>query len=165
MKKTIVMLLLLLTFVSTAFAKLQVPEDQRWGYLAGDKTKEDFWMDLYTFEFGKSLKSDYNHKDHKFARIWFLRNVYSADNKVVMFYEFDLQCRTVRRLSATGYDGNGNVLFSLPASYTEEAVIPNTFGEIYLSIALGLEKIHNDKEKLEEFYKVVQEDSEKYRKL
>ena len=49
MKKIILILMILSSLVSTAFAKIQVPEDSRWVYVAGDKTQEDIWMDLYTF--------------------------------------------------------------------------------------------------------------------
>lgn len=165
MKKIILILMILSSLVSTAFANIQVPEDSRWAYVAGDKTQEDIWMDLYTFEFGKSLDSDYRHKDHTFGRIWFMRNMYSSDTRLVLFYEFDLQCHTARLLSGTSYDGNGNVLASVPKNYTEEAIVPDTIGETYFMIAHTLEKIHNDKEMLNLFYKMAQEDSDKYRKL
>ena len=165
MKKIILIALFLLAFMPTAFAKVQVPEDNRWVYLAGDKKQEDTWMDMYTMEFGKSLKSDYRHKEHKFARLWFMRNLYSDDRRIIAFYEFDLQCRTIRRLSVTSYDGNGNVLASLPADYNEKSIIPGTIGEMYLAIALAMEQIYDDKEKMNEFYRVCKEDSDKYRKL
>lgn len=63
MKKTILIVLFLLTFASTAFSKVQVPEDERWIYITGNKKQEDTWMDMYTMEFGRSLKSDYHHKE------------------------------------------------------------------------------------------------------
>ncbi|CDD12335.1 putative uncharacterized protein [Phascolarctobacterium succinatutens CAG:287] len=165
MKKIILILILLLTLVSTAFAKIQVPEDNRWAYVSGNKTQEDTWMDLYTFEFGKSLDSDYRHAEHTFGRIWFMINKYSSDTRIVLFYEFDLQCHTARLLSATSYDGNGNVLAVIPKSYTVQAVVPGTNGETYFMIAEALEKIHTDKEMLNKFYIMSQEDSDKYRKL
>lgn len=108
MKKTILIVLFLLTFASTAFSKVQVPEDERWIYITGNKKQEDTWMDMYTMEFGRSLKSDYHHKEHKFARLWFMRNLYSDDTRFIAFYEFDLQCRTIRRLNVTSYDGKIN---------------------------------------------------------
>lgn len=165
MKKTILIVLFLLTFASTAFSKVQVPEDERWIYITGNKKQEDTWMDMYTMEFGRSLKSDYHHKEHKFARLWFMRNLYSDDTRFIAFYEFDLQCRTIRRLNLTSYDGNGKVLASVPADYNEESIIPGTVGEMYLAIALAMEKIHDDKEKLNELYRISKEGSDKYRKL
>ena len=159
------MVLFLLTFVSTAFAKVQVPVDERWIYITGDKKQEDIWLDMYTIEFGKSLKSDYAHNKHKFARLWFMRNMYYDNTRMVTFYEFDLQCRTVRLLNATSYDGNGTVIASVPASYAEDNVVPGTIGEIYFAIALSMEKIYDDKEKFNEFYRIGKEESDKYRKL
>ena len=94
-----------------------------------------------------------------------MRNLYSDDPRFIAFYEFDLQCRTIRRLNVTSYDGNGKVLASVPADYNEESIIPGTVGEMYLAIALAMEKIHDDKEKLNELYRISKEGSDKYRKL
>lgn len=142
MKKLLIMVLLLCSLCAVCFAKVERPADDRWVIAGGGKESEEIWVDVDSVNFANSKEIGHGH--HQAAQIWFMGTNYETDMQLLILTEFDFECRTMRRVSMSTYDGSGEFLGTFPGDAVSDPVIPGTVGEEVFSMLLDMKDLRSN---------------------
>lgn len=161
MKKLLIMVLLLCSLCAVCFAKVERPTDDRWVIAGGSKESEEIWIDVDSVNFANS--KEIGHGQHQAAQIWFMGTNYETDMQLLILTEFDFECRTMRRVSMSAYDGSGEFLGTFPGDEVSEPIIPGSAGEDVFSVLAAMNKLRYDQEKYDLYLLFLKSYTENYK--
>lgn len=161
MKRIVVLMLALCSLCAVCFAKLEQPTDERWVIVGGDD-KNEIWIDIGSVYFGRS--KEIGHSNHKASQIWYMMLDFESNMKGLMLVEYDFDCRTMRQVSTTAYNEDGQSLGTTRGSISGEPIIPGSVGEEVYSVVTTMDELKNDPEKYDLYINLLKEFTKEYKK-